>query len=306
MNKIILMILCLFVTNAMEQQLKASDYFPLRIGNTWVFDLYEWPDKFVLQDTISIIDSLEIDGKTYFLFDHFFTIHRLEDSVYVRTSADKVYRYYDGREELWFDLGANEGDSWLIKTHFVAEDTLVPVKVSLDKKNYSFSVNNRKLENCYFFGFDFAVDYGWTYLLAPKIGCVYSDVISILPRWYSFRNGVINDIAYPDLVTSVDSKNKPKHDAISRSMLSVYPNPFNSSARIALNMPRAEGRIDPEIYICDIRGRKVKTFSITQATSAEINWNGIDERGIILPSGVYFVVLNFNNKQVTKKVVFTQ
>ena len=302
----VVIVLCLFATNARGQQLEASDYFPLRIDNTWVFDLYEWPDKFVLQDTISIIDSLEIDGKTYFLFDHFFTIHRLEDSVYVRTSADKVYRYYAGREELWFDLGANEGDSWLIKSHFVAEDTLVPVTVKLVKKYFSFSLNNRTFKNGVHFQFDYAIDYGWTYTLAPKFGCLFSEVISIAPQKYIFRNGTINGIHYPDLVTSADSKNKPKHDAISRPMLSVYPNPFNSSARIALNMPRAEGRIDPEIYICDIKGRKVKTFSITQAASAEISWNGENDRGIFVPLGVYFVVLNFNNKQVTKKVVFTQ
>jgi len=285
---------------------QTNDYFPLQVGNTWVFDLYEWPDVFVRRDTISIIDSLTIDSKTWFLFNRYFTIHELEDSVYLRAQDDKVIRYQNSREELWFDFAANEGDSWQIKTRFAAEDTLVPVTVELVNKNFTFSANDRTFENCYYFGFDFAVDYGWSYVLAPNFGCVSFDVVSILPRWYVFRSGTISGVFYPDLVASVESENTFKPGENDQTIFSVYPNPFNTSTRIVINTAKAQGHIKPEMYIYNINGRIIKTFSLAPAHATQIIWNGKDDNGVIVPSGVYFVSVRFGRRNIVKKVTFVR
>lgn len=135
MKKLFLFLLIFSAAFGQALYTQTNDYFPLQVGNTWIFDLYNLlPDEYVGQDTISIIDSLTIDSKTWFLFNRYFTIHELEDSVYLRAEEDKVYRYQAGREELWFDFTANEGDSWQISTRISAWDTLVPVTVKLQKK----------------------------------------------------------------------------------------------------------------------------------------------------------------------------
>lgn len=285
---------------------QTNDYFPLQVGNTWVFDLYEWPDVLVLQDTISIIDSLTIDSKTWFLFNRYFTIHELEDSVYLRAEEDKVYRYQAGREELWFDFTANEGDSWQISTRISAWDTLVPVTVKLQKKKYTHSVNNRTFENCFNFSFDFAVDNKWYYTIAPGAGCIDLSIAGTLLRRFSFRNGVINGIVYPDLVTSVGSNNKLEQDVINKQMLSIYPNPFNSSTRIVINAPKALGHTKPEVHIYDVNGRIIKKFSLSPENTTQIMWNGENDNGMIVPSGLYFVAIRFDREYVVKKVVFVR
>ncbi len=284
----------------------STDYFPLQVGNTWIFDLYEWPNLFVMQDTISIIDSLKIDDKTWFLFNRYFTIHRLEDSVYLRKEEDKVYRYQKGREELWFDFAANEGDSWQVRIFFAPEDTLVPVTVKLIKKSFDFSLNNRAFENGCNFEFVLGADYGWTYTLVPKFGCVFSGVISIWPRDFRFRNGSIDGIVYPDLVTSVESKNKHQQDSINQTVVSIFPNPFNSSTRIAIDARTVQGNLESEIIIYDIRGRIVKTFSIAPKIAPQISWNGENDSGTLVPSGIYFVGVRLDNKYLTKKVTFVR
>ena len=219
---------------------------------------------------------------------------------------DKVFRYQDGREELWFDLSANEWDTWRIKTRFAAEDTLVPVMVTLYQKDFSFSLNNRAFENAHEFGFVFAVDFGWSYTLTPQFGCVFSEVIAIASRWYKFKSGTINGVYYPDLVTLVEAEDKLEHDSIYKSMLSVYPNPFNSTTRIIVNTPKVPGSIRQPLYIYDITGRRVKTFSINTAKTTQIIWNGENDYGTIMPSGVYFVVLYYDKKYVTQKLLFVQ
>ena len=302
-----IMILCFSAISSMPQTPNASDYFPLQVGNTWIYDYYEWPDVFVLQDTISIIDSLSIENKTYFLFDKYFTSKlQLEDSVYLRVETDKVYRYKDDHEEEWFNLAAHEGDSWQREIYIPPFDSLIFVKVTLDQQNFSCSINNRTFEKCYSFGFDFMLDYGWSYVLAPQVGCVAFGIGALLPRWYKFRSGTINGVYYPDLVTLIESEDKLEHDSIYQSMLSVYPNPFNCATRIIINTPKAPGSIRPQLYIYDITGRIVKTFSINTAKASQIIWNGKNDNGTVMPSGVYFVVLYYDNKYEMQKLVFVQ
>jgi len=62
--------------------------------------------------------------------------------------------------------------------------------------------------------------------------------------------------------------------------ISVYPNPFNASCRIV--GPRDIG----EIEIFDMSGRQVRRSAIIDG---HFNWDGTDEFGAVLPTGVYYV-----------------
>ena len=78
-----------------------------------------------------------------------------------------------------------------------------------------------------------------------------------------------------------------------------YPNPFNPSLNIDLLIYDA-GKLLFEVY--DLKGRMIK--------SKEYNYDGDGNYSIIwqpakISSGIYFIVLNFNNKyKETKKVSF--
>jgi hypothetical protein len=67
--------------------------------------------------------------------------------------------------------------------------------------------------------------------------------------------------------------------------LSLYPNPFNPRVRVAFSGPD-QGDALLEVY--DLRGRRVATLWRGEARAAEQTaWDGRDDRGRALPSGIY-------------------
>ena len=72
-----------------------------------------------------------------------------------------------------------------------------------------------------------------------------------------------------------------------KAILASYPNPFGSSASIRVP-PSEQTYLD----VYDVRGRLI-TSRVIPASSTErvITWPGTDNRGAILPSGVYFALL---------------
>ena len=69
-----------------------------------------------------------------------------------------------------------------------------------------------------------------------------------------------------------------------------FPNPFNSSTSMMFELAQ-EGRVDLSIY--DIAGRSVRTLVAGQLTAGghKIIWDGCDETGEAVASGVYLSVL---------------
>jgi len=69
-----------------------------------------------------------------------------------------------------------------------------------------------------------------------------------------------------------------------------YPNPFNPETNIAYEI-LSSSRI--AIYIYDIIGRKVRTLVNEQKTTGSytVRWNGQNDSGLNVPSGVYFYKL---------------
>jgi hypothetical protein len=71
--------------------------------------------------------------------------------------------------------------------------------------------------------------------------------------------------------------------------VAAYPNPFNPQTSIAYTT-RAAGRVTMNVY--NVSGRLVRTLKQDEYTDAgthEVSWNGLDNVGRRVPSGVYFV-----------------
>jgi len=77
--------------------------------------------------------------------------------------------------------------------------------------------------------------------------------------------------------------------------LSNYPNPFNPTTTISFSIPE-ESNVKLSIY--NIKGQKIKSLLNDQITSGEhsIVWNGEDDSGKKVSSGVYLYKLNVNGK----------
>ena len=105
----------LYSNNILSQRTNEKKYFPLSVGNQWI---YEEIHTHTL-DTLSIIDSQIINGKTYYLtkenYSKFFWLRMENNRVYI---VDTFATYLDSlniNEYILYDFSANIGDNWLVK-----------------------------------------------------------------------------------------------------------------------------------------------------------------------------------------------
>jgi hypothetical protein len=80
-----------------------------------------------------------------------------------------------------------------------------------------------------------------------------------------------------------------------------YPNPFNPKTRIALSLPEAS---DWSVKIFNIAGQLVNEFSgNADAGLVEVMWEGTDNSGNTVASGIYFYKAQAGNYTATKKMM---
>lgn len=82
----------------------------------------------------------------------------------------------------------------------------------------------------------------------------------------------------------------------------IYPNPFNPEATIRYGVDKA-GSVDIKIY--NYRGQLVRNLVDTQKSKGwhQAIWDGNNDQGIKVTSGVYFARMNMNGKQYMRKMV---
>ena len=90
--------------------------------------------------------------------------------------------------------------------------------------------------------------------------------------------------ASPELVTGVDDPKTPAQFALYRSV----PNPLRSGTEIAYDVPLDGGEVRLTVY--DVAGRRVRTLADGPQTAGRksATWDGRDDRGNIVGSGVYY------------------
>lgn len=84
-----------------------------------------------------------------------------------------------------------------------------------------------------------------------------------------------------------------------------YPNPFNPDTDIRYEVPEYAGRTRVEISIFDVRGALVKTLENRERSTGSytVRWNGRNEAGESVSSGVYFYVLRTGRVVLSRKLV---
>lgn len=99
----------------------------------------------------------------------------------------------------------------------------------------------------------------------------------------------------------LDKLHKTKDFIVSQN----FPNPFNSLTIIKYILPQF-GKVS--INIIDIIGRKVKTLIDKEQSSGEHStfWNGKDNFGNNVASGIYFYNMKFNGYSATLKMILTR
>ena len=88
------------------------------------------------------------------------------------------------------------------------------------------------------------------------------------------------------------------------SLVSVqnYPNPFNLQTQIQFVLSQDS---EVTVKVFNILGREVKTLALSKQMSKgshKIEWNGVDNFGNVVPSGMYLYQIQAGNSVLTKKM----
>ena len=112
--------------------------------------------------------------------------------------------------------------------------------------------------------------------------------------WYSREIEVI-----PGGV-GVDENVLPLHKSFYLSQ--NYPNPFNPETTISFSIPQ-DSKVELSIY--NIKGQKVKILAKRDFEKGihKVIWNGKDENGKPISSGIYFYKIKVKDKMISKKML---
>ncbi|HXG38686.1 MAG TPA: N-acetylmuramoyl-L-alanine amidase [Bacteroidota bacterium] len=97
----------------------------------------------------------------------------------------------------------------------------------------------------------------------------------------------------------------PQSAPLQFSLEQNFPNPFNPSTVISFTLPQA-GRVRLEVL--NLLGEPVATLidEEREAGTHQVTWNGTNQNGNTVPSGVYFYKLHHGSNTLTRRMVFVR
>ena len=151
---------------------------------------------------------------------------------------------------------------------------------------------------------------------AENIEIIYTDAMAVVVQdnfalmyiWHqgqpSLAEGETREVVFTcNNVVGVDEPIMPTELA-KVTLYQNYPNPFSASTTISFSFRHGDTEVT-EISIYNIKGQRVKTFRIPKSESRIPNvvWDGRDEKGKTLPSGIYLYRITAGDFTDTKKCV---
>ena len=292
-------------TEIYAQNFSASDFYPLAIGNRWVYD-HHWYWSGVTKISVSVIDTLTANGKLYY---------KLRSQIPPPGSGfSETFVRVDSQTGSIRYLSSGSSCEWLINE--TSGDSL---NASENDTFYIACISSWKLNNdtnIYFLGeerrFKSFNDnppppnwskYGRTYVYG--IGKV-TDGLWYQPgvtNWMELMGCVINGNLYGDTNTFVGiniiSSEIPEKFILSQN----YPNPFNPVTKIKFSIPQYETThrvVSTRLIVFDAIGKEVAILvnQQLQPGTYEADWDASD-----YPSGVYYYRLESSSYIETKKMV---
>jgi hypothetical protein len=132
---------------------------------------------------------------------------------------------------------------------------------------------------------------------------------SMRARFNNYPTGSVwyDDFSFQEATlvpTSIEDFGRKGVKIVNEYMLqNNYPNPFNPITHIEFYVPQA-GNISLDVY--NVTGQKVKTLTEGFHAKGTFHalWDGRDNAGNVLSSGMYFYQLKGTNAVITKKMTF--
>ena len=160
-----------------------------------------------------------------------------------------------------------------------------------------------------YFNLYYSEEYSDYVLFDNTVGTsIIFDEISSEPNInYDFYITTVNQAGMESVLSEIVSEstvdaNDPSVPTVTK-LIGNYPNPFNPSTKISFSLTTEDAE-EAKIEIYNIKGQKLKTFTaIRSGVESFVTWNGDDENGNSVSSGIYFYKLTAGFKTETKKMM---
>ncbi|NQT24358.1 T9SS type A sorting domain-containing protein [candidate division KSB1 bacterium] len=222
------------------------------------------------------------------------------DTFYRKDSLDQVFWLFDidRDEQIVYKLNVPVGTSW--------DNPYMNFRRTLEDTSAIQHTPAGTFDHCYHYSLVdlpyYRIDtHQW---LAPDIGLIHREdegEAAILNGAY------VNGILYGDTTTtSVNVENSVSPDDL--LLFHNFPNPFNQSTSIYYNVPESADGHNVRLELYNTLGQRVRVLLNKSMSSGEYwtLWNGKDERGVPVASGVYILNLIAKDVAITRKITLTR
>lgn len=254
------------ITNLVDGFESKTDYWNLENG----WQIYSEQNGHTGAKSAHISSATATSGPAILTFVPGFEISRVDKAILKFWTRHIL----DPADECYVELSANQTD-------WVAVDSLTGNATRWKQREITLNAVNPVEKGLVWLRFRFVSP-----VMNTKFGLLIDDV-EIYPEYAS------------KLEPIRAGENAPGTYTISQN----YPNPFNMTTRINYVLPEA-GEI--EITIFNITGQRVRNLvkkSQTAGTYA-ITWDGLDNQGNQVGSGIYMYQIQAGHFQATKKIIF--
>ncbi|MDD2228021.1 MAG: T9SS type A sorting domain-containing protein [Candidatus Cloacimonetes bacterium] len=206
--------------------------------------------------------------------------------------ADPDYADYGNTPEIFISVSADEGEHW--SEPLVINNQETPEFAGL-KPMYVYPA-----DKIIFTGMQGKNKVG-------KIGLMFYDdntwgATAIAPNEFTNDGGRVMfteiQVVFPIPGANSDMTVTP----VTRMLNQNYPNPFNPETTISFDMPKTA---NANVSVYNVKGQLVKTLLSGKAEFGRNNlvWNGKDNKGASVSSGLYFYRLSTDGKTETRKMM---
>jgi hypothetical protein len=275
---------------------ETNTYYPLKVGNRWDYH-YSSFDWWTLKGysysfSVQVLrDSLFPNGKRYSVLSQW----DISDGRFLRADSAHIYYYreYDSADVPFYNLEASPEEEWsagFLSAGTVALDRVDTVTLfGRTTRVLTFRLDGLMRQYTSFSDKFGPVGYqspgeppGTEDIQIELLGCIVSDTLY----------GRLTEVGR-DGTTPTNLK-----------LFQNYPNPFNPATTVRYIVPE-KGWV--HLHVCDILGRKIRQLCDEQAYAGayEIVWDGRDEQGHQVASGVYLYQLQFHSSTNRPPVLLT-
>ncbi|MDD5766748.1 MAG: T9SS type A sorting domain-containing protein [Candidatus Marinimicrobia bacterium] len=273
--------------------------YPLDNGNFWIYSCYMPYGDIIGYRTLKVIGDTLLGGdifkkisvKSEYTGEIDFRYERVDTSAY-------IFEWIYDHQERFLKLNVSKGDTF---------SSDIPTSDCGPYPEYCHWV----VMDVWYNEFGKNILYYWDYLTATEY--YLAENMGIYRAYYEgggndwLKGCYVNGRLIGDTTLTLDiiTDNNYLKEKINIS-LDVYPNPFNRNISISYYTAT---KSNISLKIVDLLGRTIKILEYSTeklSGSYQAIWDGTNQIGSKVASGVYFVILENNMIQVVRKILYIQ